>query len=381
MYAGQVVEAGDTAELLAQPRHPYTEGLLQGLPENMVGGRLQAIPGYVPPLDELPDGCHFAPRCAYARAGDCDAVVPPLVLDDGRAVRCLRTDELDLVGVGGTMSLLEVTGLCKSFPTRRDGLGRVREQHHAVQDVSFTVEPGTTFAIVGESGAGKSTTARLVLGLIEPSAGSVTFDGIDVRALGGRELRLLRRRMQMIFQDPSSSLDPRVSVGESIAEPLVVFDRKATTKAQRAERAAELLERVGLAARDRHKYPSEMSGGQLQRVAIARALTLHPDLIVCDEPVAALDMSVRAQVLNLMKDLQSELELGVPLHLPRPVARAGRRRPRGGDARGAIVEQGPAEQIFAAPGSEYTSKLLAAVPIVSGPGSRQRRARVVLEDA
>jgi len=279
------------------------------------------------------------------------------------------------------MSLLEVTGLCKSFPTRRDALGRVREQHHAVKDVSFSVEPGTTFAIVGESGAGKSTTARLVLRLIEPSAGSVTFDGIDVCALGGRELRLLRRRMQMIFQDPSSSLDPRVSVGESIAEPLVVFDRTATTKAQRTERAAELLERVGLAARDRLKYPSEMSGGQLQRVAIARALTLHPDLIVCDEPVAALDMSVRAQVLNLMKDLQSELELAFlfishDLSLVRVIA----------DHlavmhRGAIVEQGPAEQIFAAPSSEYTSKLLAAVPVVSGPGSRQRRARTVMEDA
>lgn len=262
------------------------------------------------------------------------------------------------------MSLLEVEGLSKSFAVKRDVLGRVRERHPAVRDVTFSVDRGETLALVGESGAGKSTTARLVLRLIQPDTGRIAFDGVDVMGLERRALRDIRQRMQMIFQDPTSSLDPRITVGESIAEPMVVFRKRSMSARQRVDQTSWLLERVGLSARHADRYPSEMSGGQLQRIAIARALTLSPDLLVCDEPVASLDMSVRAQVLNLMGDLQEEFGLAYlfithDLSLVRVIADhvAVMRM-------GEIVEQGRQEEVFTAPKRTYTRELLSAVPTV-----------------
>ncbi|GAA0727449.1 ABC transporter ATP-binding protein [Dactylosporangium roseum] len=259
------------------------------------------------------------------------------------------------------MSLLEVKNLTKSFSSGRDWLGRRTKWSHAVKGVSFTLERGECLAVVGESGAGKSTVGRMVLRLIEPDSGSVTFDGIDVLATKPKQLRELRQRMQMIFQDPYSSLDPRMTIKDAVAEPLLVHTDK--DRATREREAAELLDKVGIGSRYLGRYPAELSGGQLQRVAIARALTMKPSLIVCDEPVAALDVSVRAQVLNLLLDLQEELGLAylfvchdlalVEVIADRVMVMAS----------GEVVEADTTGQIFANPQQEYTKKLLAAIPL------------------
>ncbi|MEU6073790.1 ATP-binding cassette domain-containing protein [Micromonospora sp. NPDC047074] len=259
------------------------------------------------------------------------------------------------------MSLLEVEGLTKSFSSGRDWLGRRTKWSHAVKGVSFTLERGECLAVVGESGAGKSTVGRMVLRLIEPDSGSVTFDGIDVLATKPKQTRELRQRMQMIFQDPYSSLDPRMTIKDAVAEPFLVHTDK--DRVTREREAVELLDKVGIGSRYLGRYPAELSGGQLQRVAIARALTMKPSLIVCDEPVAALDVSVRAQVLNLLRDLQEELGLAylfvchdlalVEVIADRVMVMAS----------GEIVETDTTEQIFANPRQEYTKKLLAAIPV------------------
>ncbi|MEU9507415.1 ATP-binding cassette domain-containing protein [Micromonospora sp. NPDC048170] len=259
------------------------------------------------------------------------------------------------------MSLLEVEGLTKSFSSGRDWLGRRTKWSHAVKGVSFTLERGECLAVVGESGAGKSTVGRMVLRLIEPDSGSVTFDGIDVLATKPKQLRELRQRMQMIFQDPYSSLDPRMTIKDAVAEPILVHTDK--DRVTREKEAVELLDKVGIGSRYLERYPAELSGGQLQRVAIARALTMKPSLIVCDEPVAALDVSVRAQVLNLLRDLQEELGLAylfvchdlalVEVIADRVLVMAS----------GEVVETDTTEQIFANPQQEYTKKLLAAIPV------------------
>ncbi|MGW1061113.1 ATP-binding cassette domain-containing protein [Micromonospora rubida] len=259
------------------------------------------------------------------------------------------------------MSLLDVSGVSKSFSTGRDFLGRPKRRLPAVHDVSFTLDKGECLAVVGESGAGKSTLGRMVLRLIKPDAGRIMFDGVDVLGVGSAQMRRLRQRMQMIFQDPHSSLNPRMSVAEAVAEPLLVHSDLG--RVDRQKRAAELLDRVGIGHRYLGRYPAELSGGQLQRVAIARALTLKPSLIVCDEPVAALDVSVRAQVLNLLRDLQEEFGLAylfVSHDLALVEVIADRVLVM---AEGRTVEQGTVQQIFQAPTEEYTQRLLAAIPV------------------
>jgi ABC-type oligopeptide transport system ATPase subunit len=205
-------------------------------------------------------------------------------------------------------ALLEVEGLKKHFPIRTGLLQRVTGQVHAVDGVSFSLAAGETLGLVGESGCGKSTTGRLVLRLIEPDAGTILFEGRDLRRETPARMRELRRQMQIIFQDPFGSLDPRMTVGRIVAEPLVVHG--VGDRAERARRVGQLLERVGLAPAHAARHPHEFSGGQRQRIGIARALALDPRLIVCDEPVSALDVSIQAQVLNLMLDLQRERGLG-----------------------------------------------------------------------
>jgi oligopeptide/dipeptide ABC transporter ATP-binding protein len=273
--------------------------------------------------------------------------------------------------------LVEVRNLTKHFPLGGGGiLGGPRRWIRAVDGVSFTIQPGETLGLVGESGCGKTTTGRSILRLVEPTGGEVRFDGEDLRAMDAAGLRRLRRRAQMVFQDPFSSLNPRMTAGALLEEVLKVH-RLGGDHPGRRRRIAELLERVGLHAEHRSRYPHEFSGGQRQRLGIARALAVEPDFIVLDEPVSALDVSVRAQVVNLMRDLQEELgltylfiahDLALVDHLSDRVAVM---------YLGRIVEEGPAAELFQSPVHPYTRALLSAVP-VDEPGGAGRRARTVL---
>lgn len=264
------------------------------------------------------------------------------------------------------MTLLEVRGLSKSYPGRR---GLVRSSPvPVVRDVDFDLDAGRCLAVVGESGAGKSTVGRMVLRLVEPDSGSIRLDGVDLRGVRGERLRRMRREMQMIFQDPYSSLDPRMSVGQSIAEVFRAHgDPRGTTVRAEVDR---LLDLVGLVGGYARRYPTELSGGQLQRVSIARALALRPRLLVCDEPVTALDVSVRAQIINLLLDLKDELGLAY-LFVCHDLAVV---ETLADDVlvmrRGAVVECGPVRQVFEDPTQEYTRELLAAVPSVLPRGAR-----------
>ncbi|HJS83914.1 MAG TPA: dipeptide ABC transporter ATP-binding protein [Acetobacteraceae bacterium] len=271
--------------------------------------------------------------------------------------------------------LLEASGLAKHYPVRRGlVLSRTVGMVRAVDGVSFALGRGETLALVGESGCGKSTTARLVLRLVDPTAGTIRFDGQDITRLSGVPLRRLRRRMQIVFQDPFASLNPRMTVGAILAEPLVVH--RIGTRRSRAHRVRELLGLVGLAPYHAQRYPHEFSGGQRQRIGIARALAVEPELIVCDEPVSALDVSIQAQVINLLKDLQARLgltylfiahDLAVVKHTADRVAVM---------YLGQIVEIAGKRELFADPRHPYTRTLLAAIP---RPDPRRKRAREVAQ--
>jgi oligopeptide/dipeptide ABC transporter ATP-binding protein len=260
------------------------------------------------------------------------------------------------------MTLLEVEGLSKTFPGRSGvAWGKAAPDVHAVADVSFSLQAGETLAVVGESGSGKSTLARCIVRLIEPSAGRISFDGQDITTLSGSAMRGLRRDMSLVFQDPFASLDPRQKVGAIIGEPLRIHGLASRTTVR--GRVGELLEVVGLRGEHYNRYPHQFSGGQRQRVGIARALACNPKLIVCDEPVSALDVSVQAQILNLLKDLQQEFgltylfishDLGVVHFVADRVLVM---------YRGRVVEQAGRDQLFASPAHPYTAELLAAVPV------------------
>ncbi|MEU2678284.1 ABC transporter ATP-binding protein [Streptomyces sp. NPDC007107] len=329
MAQGEVVETGSTEQVLNAPRHAYTQHLLAAAP-SLAGGRLVVRRRDVAASSGAPDG--------DVQAG-------------------ARTPG----GKGGAPDLVVARNLVKHFPLPggADGPGGARTLR-AVDDVSFRIGRGETFALVGESGSGKSTTARLVVRLADPSEGGVTFDGQDITPLRGGALRRLRRRMQIVYQSPYASLDPRQSVGEVIAEPLRAFG--VGSRRERSRRASGLLERVSLPVSVLRRRPSELSGGQRQRVAIARALALEPDLVVCDEPVSALDVSAQSQILELLVDLQRDLGLSYlfishDLAVVRQIAdRVGVMR------RGRLVETGTTDDIFAAPSDPYTKELLAAIP-------------------
>jgi peptide/nickel transport system ATP-binding protein len=270
--------------------------------------------------------------------------------------------------------LLTVDAVAKYFVARRSLTGRPTAVVKAVDGVSFAVNAGETFALVGESGCGKSTVGRLVLRLLDPTAGRVSFEGQDIARLDGRNLRKLRRHAQLVFQDPYASLNPRMTVQQILAEPLALHAIVPATR--RHERVADLLRQVGLEPRFARSYPHELSGGQRQRIAIARALAVEPKLIVCDEPVSALDVSIRSQVLNLLRDLQRRLglayifishDLAVVKHIAHRV---------GVMYLGRIVEMAAAEDLFASPQHPYSRALLSAVPVAK---PRARREHIILQ--
>jgi oligopeptide/dipeptide ABC transporter ATP-binding protein len=266
--------------------------------------------------------------------------------------------------------LIEVKGLKKYFPVGGGLLGAASDTVKAVDDVSFGIRRGETFGLVGESGCGKSTTGRCILRLIEPTAGHVNYEGRDLLALDSRSLRQLRREMQIIFQDPYASLNPRMQVGEIIAEPLVIH--RVSTGAERRRRVGELLELVGLKAEHAARYPHEFSGGQRQRIGIARALALNPKFIVCDEPVSALDVSVQAQVVNLLQDLQEQLGLTY-LFISHGLSVVEHISTRVGIMYlGKLVEVAPSEAIFRNPLHPYTRALLSAIPVPDPDARRER---------
>ena len=373
MYAGEVVEVAPREAFFRAPQHPYSQKLFAALPGAQQAGALAQIPGQVPPLTTAFGGCRFADRCEFAFER-CRREVPALLdLGEGRLARChLRERELaaprpPAAGAGAARTsaparaLLEVTGLEVHFPIRRGVFRRTVGHVKAVDGVTLAVGEGRTLALVGESGSGKTTVGKGILQLVRPTAGQVRYGGAELTGLSRGALRPYRRAMQIVFQDPYASLDPRMRVAEILAEGLRSLGVGADER-ERAARIDTLLEQVGLPAAAKSRYPHEFSGGQRQRIAIARALAVEPRLIVCDEPTSALDVSVQAQILNLLRSLQERLglaylfithNLAVVEYLAHEVAvmTAGR-----------IVEQGPAAQVLRSPTHPYTRALLEAVP-------------------
>ncbi len=375
MYAGEIVEEAPRDIFFASPRHPYTQKLFAALPDlTRRGGRLETIAGQVPALSAMPSGCRFAERCPYAwprcrdeapawyDAGSGQRVRCHLLAEPGRAV-ALAPDlaAAALARPAADVALLAVQDLRVHFPIRRGVLQRTVGHVKAVDGVSLELMRGRTLALVGESGCGKTTVGKAILQLIKPTGGKAQLEGRELSVLSRRELRPLRRRMQMIFQDPFASLNPRLAVGEIIGEGMSALGVEAQ-HAQRSAAIAALLQQVGLAPTSVDRYPHEFSGGQRQRIAIARALAVQPELIVCDEPTSALDVSVQAQILNLLKALQDDLGLAylfithnfaVVEYLAHEVAVM---------YLGRIVERGTVDEVLRSPRHPYTQALLSAVP-------------------
>ncbi|WP_396904447.1 ABC transporter ATP-binding protein [Mycolicibacterium phlei] len=378
MYAGRAVEVAPVDQLYRDRRMPYTVGLLGSVPrlDAAQGTRLVPIPGAPPSMAALPPGCPFAPRCPLA-VDECRSAEPDLLpMGPGHSAACIRTDQVvgrsaaDIYGVSTAAPdaapdpdapvVLRVRDLVKTYKLTkgvvfRRQVGEVR----AVDGISFDLQQGRTLGIVGESGSGKSTTLHQILALTAPQSGSIEVLGTDVATLDRQARRALRGDLQVVFQDPVASLDPRLPVFEVLAEPLQAngFD-----KGRRDDRVAELLELVGLRREDASRYPAEFSGGQKQRIGIARALALQPKILALDEPVSALDVSIQAGIINLLLDLQQRFglsylfvshDLSVVRHLAHRVVVMHK---------GTVVERGDADQVFGDPQHDYTRRLLAAVP-------------------
>ncbi len=369
MYAGELVEIAGREQFFTQPAHPYTQALFAALPDaGRRGAPLRTIVGQVPALSALPPGCRFAPRCPQAmpvcreenpawRVEACGAQVRCHWQNEGEAVPAAGESATDDAAPATLAPLLQIRDLAVHFPIRKGILQRVVGQVKAVDGVSLTLAPGRTLALVGESGCGKTTVGKALLQLIRPTAGSVRVNGEEWVGARGKSLRQARRQAQMVFQNPFASLNPRLRVGEIIAEGMQALGGLG----EPATAIAALLQAVGLPADAAGRFPHEFSGGQRQRIAIARALAVQPRLLVCDEPTSALDVSVQAQILNLLKTLQQELgvaylfithNLAVVEYLAHDIAVM---------YLGRIVECGAAAEVLAAPRHPYTQALLSAV--------------------
>jgi len=400
MYAGRMVETAKTANLFRRTRHPYTDALLASTPrlDQDKTQRLASIGGLPPDLSDQPepDGCRFAPRCRRA-TDECRSREPPLSGEteghmfacwhpvggpargaatgtsargqavDGRPPGPERNDPAALTGT----PLLEVCELVKEFPVMSGAiLQRKVGSVHAVSNVSFTVPAGQTFGLVGESGCGKTTIGRVVVALERPNSGAVKLGGQNISALSGGELRRQRRDLQLMFQDSYSSLDPRMRAGSIIGEPLSI--QHLGTRRQQRQRVFELLDEVGLPRNCVERYPHEFSGGQRQRIGLARALTLKPKVIVADEPVSALDMSVRAQVLNLMKRLQADYGLTYVV-ISHDLAVVKYMADRIGVMYlGKLVEMGSGDDIYQRAAHPYTAGLIATIPAPEPAAARAK---------
>ena len=391
MYAARLVESGTAERVFARPLHPYARGLLSAVPRLDRGraAKLSTIDGAPPNLLNPPSGCRFRPRCRFA-IERC-LTDPALALGEpGHHAACHRLVEIDALDpppshtqatskptVDGPppAAILDIKGAKKYFPVRA-GFLRPPKQVRAVDDVTIDIRAGETLGLVGESGCGKSTLGRLVLRLDEPTGGEIRFESTDLAGLDRDAMIAVRKKMQVIFQDPYSSLNPRMTVGQIIAEPIRVHG--ILPKAQISDRVAELLQLVGLFPYMALRYPHELSGGQRQRVGIARALAVNPRVIVCDEAVSALDVSIQGQVINLLEDLQYKLgltylfiahDLAVVRHISSKVAVM---------YLGRIVEYAPADTLFANPKHPYTRALLAAAP-VPDPVIERTRPRTIIK--
>ncbi|MDP3496222.1 MAG: ABC transporter ATP-binding protein [Candidatus Nitrotoga sp.] len=394
MYAGQIIEQAPREQLFARPAHPYTQKLFAALPDAGRSGQpLAAIPGNVPPLGAPLAACRFAPRCDKAWAL-CHEQVPEWTqLENGQGVRChlytsqMGSEKLNLktslspapsnvsgegAGEEGRDTFLQVENLQVHFPIRKGILQRTVGYVKAVDGVSMNIPEGRTLALVGESGCGKTTVGKALLQLITPTAGSVRFAGHELIGITARQLRKHRAGMQMIFQDPYASLNPKMRVAEILQEGMDALSI-AKNSDERQRRIDELLEQVGLEKASKWRYPHEFSGGQRQRIAIARVLAVNPNLLICDEPTSALDVSVQAQILNLLKSLQQQLRLSylfishnlaVVEYLAHEVYVM---------YLGRIVERGTVAEVLHTPKHPYTQALLSAVPRIDGQGMKTIR--------
>ena len=389
MYGGRVVETGLVNDVLTAPRHPYTAALLRSVPRLDADDahELPAIPGQPPIPAFLPSGCAFHPRCAHA-IDACREQVPPLAqLQPGHRSAChvAQAGKTDLAPPPSAAlparaavpdnanPFLKVTNLRTDVATGSGGMFRKHTPVYAVDGISFDVYLGQTFGLVGESGCGKSSLSRSLVGINQPTSGTIELDGRDVTAMTTEDRHFINRRVQYVYQDPSASLNPRRTIAQSLEEALAVVGL--TGRAARA-RAADLMNTVGLAPHFLSRYPFEISGGQRQRVGIARALAVEPKLLICDEPVSALDVSIQAQIINLLDDLKTELGLGylfiahdlaVVKHISDMVAVM---------YLGRLVETGTTDDVYNRPRHPYTQALLSATP--EADVTRRDRERIYL---
>ncbi len=387
MYGGRKAEEASTMDLFHGMRHPYSQALLASMPslETASKQELASIAGLPPDLSKPIEGCRFAPRCVFA-TDQCRLEEPPFTMEGDRTFACFHpvqgpretivreTVVRDKAGTSPT-ELLRVENLTREFAIKAGLIRHKVGAISAVAGVNFAINQGETFGLVGESGCGKTTIGRMVVGLEAPTAGEVFFDGVSISSHSRRPAREDRRQLQMMFQDPYSSLNPRMKVADIVGEPLLV--QSEGNRAQRRRRVEELLLATGLDRYAADRYPHEFSGGQRQRIGLARALALNPRLIVADEPVSALDVSIQAQILNLMKDLQREHgltyifvshDLAVVYYMADTI---------GVMYLGKIVEIGDAESVFRNPAHPYTQGLLDAVPVPEPVEARARRGRQV----